>query len=139
MNFRGRADREAGPTAVRVGHLTGEATDALCSLAVSLGMDCIRIDLDGCRDRGGLLDRTAAACGFPDWFGRNWDALFDCLTDLSWRPASGYLLLFEHADELQQHDRNVLDTVVGILDDAARDWHERGKPLRAYVSCDGVR
>ena len=29
-----------------------------------------------------LYDRLAADLAFPDWFGRNLDALYDCLTDL---------------------------------------------------------
>ncbi|MFC7923364.1 barstar family protein [Streptomyces cinereoruber] len=28
------------------------------------------------------MDRCAEALGLPDWFGRNWDALADCLADL---------------------------------------------------------
>ena len=43
----------------------------------------IRVDLAGCSDKATLLARLAAALQFPDWFGHNWDALSDCLTDLS--------------------------------------------------------
>jgi hypothetical protein len=32
---------------------------------------------------------------FPAWFGHNWDALADCLTDLSWLPAAGYVLIWD--------------------------------------------
>jgi RNAse (barnase) inhibitor barstar len=38
-------------------------------------------DIDG---REALFDAYARALDFPDWFGRNWDALWDLLTDLSW-------------------------------------------------------
>jgi hypothetical protein len=33
------------------------------------------------------MDRCIEDLRLPDWFGRNWDALADCLTDLSWWPA----------------------------------------------------
>ncbi|WP_328917156.1 MULTISPECIES: barstar family protein [unclassified Streptomyces] len=44
------------------------------------------LDLTGVGDRQGFMDRAAADLRLPDWFGRNWDALADCLTDLSWWP-----------------------------------------------------
>ncbi|WP_341647529.1 barstar family protein [Thauera humireducens] len=50
----------------------------------------MRVELADCTDKAGLLRRFAEAFRFPDWFGHNWDALADCLTDLSWLPAPAY-------------------------------------------------
>jgi hypothetical protein len=36
-----------------------------------------------------LLDAIAAAMEFPDYFGRNWDALNDCLGDMMWATRGG--------------------------------------------------
>lgn len=33
-----------------------------------------------------LMPVREEALRLPDYFGRNWDALFDCLRDLSWLP-----------------------------------------------------
>ncbi|WP_329276681.1 barstar family protein [Streptomyces sp. NBC_00691] len=44
--------------------------------------DPVVLDLTGVTDKAGLMDRCAAVLALPDWFGRNWDALADCLTDL---------------------------------------------------------
>ncbi|MHC3471714.1 barstar family protein [Streptomyces sp. 7R007] len=41
----------------------------------------IELDLDGVTDKAGLMDRCARALALPDWFGRNWDALADSLSD----------------------------------------------------------
>jgi hypothetical protein len=41
----------------------------------------VTLDLDGVTDRAELMDRCARALQLPDWFGRNWDALADSLTD----------------------------------------------------------
>ncbi|WP_327313783.1 barstar family protein [Streptomyces sp. NBC_01235] len=46
----------------------------------------LTLDLDGVADKAALMDRCADALGLPDWFGRNWDALADSLTDLSAPP-----------------------------------------------------
>jgi RNAse (barnase) inhibitor barstar len=47
-----------------------------------------------------LLGACAAAWQFPPWYGHNFDALADCLVDLSWLPAPGYLLHWRHAELL---------------------------------------
>jgi hypothetical protein len=47
------------------------------------------LDLSDVGDRQAFMDRCIADLRLPDWFGRNWDALADCLTDLSWWPAEG--------------------------------------------------
>ncbi|MGW3142503.1 barstar family protein [Streptomyces sp. NPDC001139] len=41
----------------------------------------VTLDLDGVRDKAGLMDRCARDLTLPDWFGRNWDALADVLSD----------------------------------------------------------
>ncbi|MFF1723463.1 barstar family protein [Streptomyces sviceus] len=41
----------------------------------------VTLDLDGVTDKAGLMDRCARDLRLPDWFGRNWDALADVLSD----------------------------------------------------------
>lgn len=44
-------------------------------------------------DKAALLDALAAAFSFPSYFGKNWDALLDCLRSLPEElPAGGYVL-----------------------------------------------
>ncbi len=47
----------------------------------------VTLDLGGVTDKAGLMDRCARALALPDWFGRNWDALADSLSDPSVWPA----------------------------------------------------
>jgi RNAse (barnase) inhibitor barstar len=123
-----------GTGPVHVAPLTDDAATAICTLARSIGFDCTRIDLAGCSDKAEFLARISAALGFPAWFGHNWDAFFDCLTDLSWRQALGYVLILEHAAVLQATEPEVFDTALAILGDAAVVWQARGAPFRAFVS-----
>jgi RNAse (barnase) inhibitor barstar len=122
---------------VQVLDLTPAATEALVRLARSLGLEAVRIDLTGCTDKAAFLECTATALGFPEWFGGNWDAFFDCLADLSWRPATGHVLVFEHTTDLHRDATDVLDTAVAILRDAAAVWDERGRPFRVFVDAGG--
>ncbi|MFG2513802.1 barstar family protein [Streptomyces sp. NPDC048584] len=39
------------------------------------------VDLDGVTAKAGLMDRCARALDLPGWFGHNWDALVDSLSD----------------------------------------------------------
>ncbi|WP_320774836.1 barstar family protein [Streptomyces sp. CRN 30] len=45
------------------------------------GRITVRVDLGGVTDKAGLMDRFARDLGLPEWFGRNWDALADVLSD----------------------------------------------------------
>ncbi len=54
------------------------------------------VDLANIHTREDLMDRLARALGFPSYFGKNWDAFLDMVTDLSWNPASGYIVLLKN-------------------------------------------
>ncbi|WP_055492898.1 barstar family protein [Streptomyces sp. TP-A0356] len=41
----------------------------------------VALDLDGAADKAAFMERVVRALDLPDWFGRNWDALADSLTD----------------------------------------------------------
>jgi hypothetical protein len=41
----------------------------------------VTLDLDGVADKAAFMERIVGALKLPDWFGRNWDALADSLTD----------------------------------------------------------
>lgn len=54
--------------------------------------------------RDALLDRLADELAFPAWFGRNFDALADCLGDLSWLPGVGHVLVWDQWGTLAAAD-----------------------------------
>ncbi|MEU6394452.1 barstar family protein [Streptomyces sp. NPDC046939] len=51
------------------------------------------LDLDGAGDKAAFMERCAAVLALPDWFGRNWDALADCLRDPGVLPGAGRRLV----------------------------------------------
>ena len=59
---------------------------------------------------------------FPDYFGHNWDALEECLTDLEWLPAKGYIVLITDAAHVLSHDESEYETFLEILRDAGEAW-----------------
>jgi hypothetical protein len=90
---------------------------AIVDTATLLEFRLLPVDLRDCRDHLDALERIAAALQFPDWFGGNWDALADCLDDLSWLPAPGYVLLLDHADGWRGEDPEGFAVLLDIAND----------------------
>jgi hypothetical protein len=86
------------------------------------GLDVVAIDAP----QGELFPSIARALEFPSWFGANWDALEDCLGDLSWRPGEGHVLLFQRPPAGE-----ALNRLIDVLRSSARYWASRGKPFFA--------
>ena len=94
--------------------------------------DAAQIDLKD----GDALRAIAKALRFPDWFGGNWDALEDCLSDLSWRPGDGHVLVFRNWQALSGDDLGVL---IDVLRSAAEFWSGRGRPFFAVLLDPGSK
>ena len=108
-------------------------TDEILAATRGSALHVARIDLAGAADKAALIGRIAGALAFPAWFGGNWDALEDCLSDLSWlreSGAGGYVLLIEGAAGVPLVERG---TLIDILASAAASWAERKLPFFAVV------
>jgi RNAse (barnase) inhibitor barstar len=72
----------------------------------------------------------ATAMQFPDYFGHNWDALEDCMTDLDWLPASGYVLLYHQPETFAKvADPSDWSTLLSILRSVVKNWEELRTPM----------
>lgn len=107
--------------------------EAIEEAAIALGFAVASVDFAGCCDKAEVLARFAQALRFPDWFGDNWDALADCLGDLSWWPADGYLLLLDHAGAWRTADGDAFTTLLDILNQAAQQWSAQQVPFWALI------
>ena len=75
-----------------------------------------------CKTPAALFTEFAQALEFPDYFGHNWDALEECLADLEWLPAKGYILLITDAIHVLGNDDAEYETFLEILRDAGEAW-----------------
>ena len=55
--------------------------------------DPVLLRLNSCRDWGTLHQRIRKAFGFPDYYGENWDAMWDCLTDVFLQPVQRHIVV----------------------------------------------
>jgi len=90
------------------------------------GLDLVSISLAGVASKDALLERFAAALAFPDWFGGNWDALEDCLGDLSWRADGPRVLVIDGFEALQAAARDDFRVLLDLLADVADHWSAQG-------------
>jgi RNAse (barnase) inhibitor barstar len=83
-----------------------------------------------------VLARIAQAFHFPKHFGKNFDALSDCLTDLPFHsgPQIGFLIVLEQLPNTPKFDREARETLLDVFRDAADFWAEKKTPFRVFYS-----
>lgn len=75
-----------------------------------------------CKTPAALFAEFAKVMELPDYFGHNWDALEECLADLEWMPAKGYVLLLTDAEQILPQDEEDYATLLEVLSDAGEAW-----------------
>ena len=108
-------------------------TDEIVAAAKTAGLDVFKLDLGGARGKRGLLDRLAMTLRFPAYFGKNWDALNDCLTDLQWLSGKGLVVIVTNADNFAEKHDEIFHTAIDVLNQAVAYWHGQKKPFWVLV------
>jgi hypothetical protein len=81
------------------------------------------------RTRADLFDEFAAALQFPYYFGENWHAFEDCLSDLEWLWADGYVVVISHAVQLLAAERpEEFALFIELVGNVAHRWSEAIAP-----------
>jgi RNAse (barnase) inhibitor barstar len=95
-----------------------------------IGFFIARIDESPINNKTTLLQSLSQCCSFPDYFGFNWDALVDSLSDFSWHPARGYVLMYKHPETLKRPD---LDVFLEIVEQVSETWARYDTPFKLLV------
>lgn len=112
----------------------GEDYGEVKKTATSAGLEYIEVDLKGVGGKTALLRWLAAALNFPITFGMNWDALNDCLADMSWRPAPGYAIVLKKYSSFAEKQPETARTAHGIFESATVAWKQRSVPFYIILS-----
>ena len=94
-------------------------------------MSNVTLDLDTFEEKISLHRYLKEALDFPFYYGGNLDALHDCLTDLSWLPAPGYVITLDGSESLQANATSFA-ALNAVLSSAAEEWLARSIPFKIF-------
>ncbi|WP_414657134.1 barstar family protein [Deinococcus sp. VB343] len=86
------------------------------------------VSLAGVRDKEGLMLAFLSGLGLTQSFGRNWDALYDVLTDPE-QVSGRFALVLRDYDTFRQRQRRLSAELEGVLLDAQQNAQEQGRML----------
>jgi len=82
-----------------------------------------------------FFDECAAAWQFPYYFGENWDAFEECLTDLEWLPAEAYMFCVIQGVHLLEKERgDQQHRLLLVLQHIAKEWGQStpSRPAKVF-------
>jgi RNAse (barnase) inhibitor barstar len=89
-------------------------------------------------DKDEFLEMCVESLEFPDWFGHNWDALADCLTDLTWATTmAGYLIVYAGWQALAQEEPESFATAMEIFKESVDLWRDTETPMAVLLPATG--
>ena len=88
----------------------------------------LKIDGSQVQSMDALYDLLASELMFPDYFGKNLDALFDCLCDLAEDITPLQIVISNTPDFLANVDEEERDELFCLLNDAKETWSEEISP-----------
>lgn len=83
-----------------------------------------------------VLETIATSFLFPKHFGKNYDALYDCLTDLVHKAGAqpGFVIVLEQLPVAQKFDKEGRETLLDVFREASEFWAERKVAFRVFYS-----
>jgi RNAse (barnase) inhibitor barstar len=108
----------------------------LMQAAAQVGQHFLYVNLSAVQSKQEVLEAMAIAFQFPVQYGKNLDALYDCITDLVHKagPQPGFVVVLEQLPDNPRFDREAREQLLEVFRDAAEYWGERRIPFRCFYS-----
>jgi RNAse (barnase) inhibitor barstar len=108
----------------------------LQAAAQSLGHHFLYANLAVAQSKQDVLDLIAQQFILPTHVGKNFDALYDCMTDPLHKsgPQPGFVVVLEHIPAHAKFDKEAREQLLDIFRDAADYWGDRKVPFRCFYS-----
>ncbi len=108
----------------------------LMQAAEQAGQHFLYANLSNVQAKPEVLEGIATAFTFPAHFGKNLDALYDCMTDLVHKAGAqpGFVVVLEQLPDNARFDREAREQLLDVFRDAADYWADRRIPFRCFYS-----
>jgi RNAse (barnase) inhibitor barstar len=116
--------------------IRAHGVEELQAAATQLGHHFLYASLGTTQTKQDILDAIALQFMFPPHFGKNFDALYDCMTDPLYKAGqqAGFIVVLEHIPVTSKFDKETREQLIDIFRDAADYWHDRKIPFRCFYS-----
>ena len=104
--------------------------------AQALGQHFLYANLSQAQSKQDVLDMIAQQFTLPSHFGKNFDALYDCITDPLHKsgPQPGFIVVLEQIPANGKFGKEAREQLLDIFRDAADYWGDRKIPFRCFYS-----
>ncbi len=101
-----------------------------------LGQHFLYANLANGQSKQEILDMVAQQFMLPAHFGKNFDALYDCMTDPVHKagPQPGFVVVLEQIPANAKFDKEAREQLLDIFRDTADYWADRKIPFRCFYS-----
>ncbi len=109
--------------------------------AEQLGHHFLYANLATAQNKQDVLDLIASQYTLPVTFGKNFDALYDSMTDVVHKsgPQTGFIVVLEHIPTSPKFDKEAREQLLDIFRDVADYWSDRKIPFRCFYSFSVAR
>lgn len=104
--------------------------------AIATGQHFLYANLAHAQSKQDALDLLAVQFHLPAHFGKNFDALYDCLTDPLHKAGvqPGFIVVLDQIPTTTKFDKEVREQFLDCFRDAAEYWGERKIAFRCFYS-----
>ena len=104
--------------------------------AQGLGHHFLYANLSSAQSKQDVLDLIAQQFTFPAHFGKNFDALYDSMTDPLHKsgPQPGFIVVLEQVPANGKFDKEAREQLLDVFRDTADYWSDRKIAFRCFYS-----
>lgn len=87
-----------------------------------------------CQTDDSFFAEISASFQFPPYFGNNWNALNDCLSDLGWLSFSKIFIALDDFDYVFSRDAEGKQLLIGAFAKMVESWSTQGVDVEIWIN-----